>query len=241
MAIVLIFVGLAFSLILLLWGGSLLAQAWLYQSPADRMVPRSVVCGSVLAFFLTLWCGLERLTPGKYDALFSFSSTEAIPIQSFFAIQKNAAGVEKKIEFVKKPGGNGKSLDFTDAKGQPWKRNSSEWMVVALEVQEKDKAEPTRFNTKLDRNGNFPKDADPLIFIDASGRKIGSDALGFIYRNKSGLFVANIFLNFLHLALWIGALWYGMRFNFWHAVSGAFFIWILIMLAILPVLFNQVH
>jgi hypothetical protein len=52
--------------------------------------------------------------------------------------------------------------------------------------------------------------------------------------------VGNFFANFLHLALWVVVLWFGMRFALGHAVGIGLVLWALTMLAVQPALFGLV-
>lgn len=238
MILVVIFLALAFVFILLLWGGGMLAQGWLYQAPADRLPIRAAACGTLMAAYLTVWTALDRSTPGKYETLFDFTTQEVTSIDAFESVMKGASGDEKIVPFKKKPGTGGATRDFVDDKGQPWIKNTSERMTVAILVREKDKSEPTRFKANLDEKGNFPRDLADLRYTDDSGRTLTADALGHIYRRKTGVLFANLFLNFLHLALWAVALWLGMRFNWWHGVGLALAIWVFLMVAVQPLLFK---
>lgn len=239
MILVLIFGALAFVFILLLWGGGMLLQGWWYQGPADRMPIRAAACGGAMALFLTLWCALDRANPGKYETLFDFSPEEVTPIDSFDSVMRSKSGDEKKVTFHKKPGASGATRDFVDDKSQPWIKNTSDRMTVAIDVHEKGKNGVTRFKANLDKDGNFPKDLTELRYTDEAGRHITADSLGNIYRRKTGVLLANIFLNGLHLVLWAIALWLGMRFSLWHAVGLALAIWALLMLTVQPLLFKM--
>jgi hypothetical protein len=242
--LVLIFFALAFVFILLLWGGSMVLQGYLYQGPADKLPIRAAACGAVMALFLTLWCAIDRATPGKYETLFDFSPQEVTEIDAFESVMVSESGDEKRILFRRKPGTAGATRDFyndgdsKDEKGKPWIKNTSERKTVAILAYEKDKSEPTRFNANLDEKGNFPRDLADLRFTDTNGRWITADSLGHIYRSKLGTLFWNLLLNLLHLILWAVVLWLGMRFNFWHAVGLGLVMWLFMMIAVQPMLFK---
>ncbi len=238
MILVLIFFALAFVFILLLWGGGMFLQGWFYQGPADRMPIRAAAAGGVMAVFFTLWTALDRASPGKYETLFDFSPVEVTEIDAFDSVMKSATGDEKIVAFRRRPGTGGATRDFIDDKGQPWIKNTSDRMTVAIRVHEKGKSEPTRFNANLEK-GNFPRELSDLRYVDESGRYLTADSLGHIYRRKTGVLFANLFLNFLHLALWIVVLWLGLRFSFWHAVGLGLVMWFFLMVAVQPMLFKM--
>jgi len=152
---------------------------------------------------------------------------------------KKANGEETSIHYSKRLGSKGSTSDFFDAKGLPWKKNTSESMAVAILIQEKDKPEPTRFNAKLDPDGNFPRNLIDLRYVDEAGRYMSADALGRVVRKKSGVLFANLFLNFFHFVLWWAVLWFGMRFSLWHACGLALPLWLFTMVIVQPALFNQ--
>lgn len=252
-----VFVVLAFVLILFLWGGSMLMQGWWYQLPAERMPLRAAVSGSLLALFLTLWCMLDaRSGGGKYDTLFEFTPVESTDYDAFDCIMKRANGEEAApVRYQKQAGSKGTTTDFIDANRQAWKRNTSDSMAVAILIQEKDKPEPTRFNANLEPQKNakgevqkdaegkpilgFPREAVGLRFVDSTGRYMTVDSLGRVYRRKAGVLYANLALNAMHFLLWWLVLWLGMRFSVWHAFSLAFALWFFTMVAVQPVLFNK--
>lgn len=241
MTLGLIFALLAFVIILSLWGGSMVLQGWLYQNPADRMPIRAAAGGLLMASFLTLWCYIDSREPGKYDTLFEFSALEVTDHDSFDAVMKKRNGDELIIPYKKQAGTKGATSDFVDGKGQRWRKNTSDSMAIAVLIHEKDKNEPTRFKANLDKNGNFQGEISQIRYTDDSGRYMDADALGRVYRNKTGVLFANIFLNVIHFVLWWMVLWFGLRFSFWHACGIALTIWMFVMLAVQPVLFNQVR
>jgi len=236
--LVLLFFVLAFAITLFLWGGSMVLQGWLYQDPADRMPLRATAGGSLMALFLTLWCLIDARSGGKYDTLFEFSPIEITNVDSFDSILKTNQPNETIVPYHKKIGTRGSSSDFIDAKGALWAKNTADSMVVAILVRDKDKAEPVRFNANLDPQGNFPRDKTELRFTDAAGRYMMVDSLGRIYRKKTGVLLANLLLNGLHFILWWAVLWFGLRYNLWHAFCLAFAIWLFTMVGIQPMLFT---
>jgi len=236
--LLLVFILLAFVLTLFLWGGSMLLQGWLYQNPAEHMPLRSAISGTIMASFLTGWCFIDARSGGKYDTLFEFSPVEIIEVDSFTSLLKTAQDKELTVDYTKRIGTRGSSGDFFDPKGTPWAKNTSDTMVVAILVKEKDKAEPTRFNANLDAKGNFPRDKTEIRYTDASGRYMPVDSLGRIYRKKTGVLIANLLLNGVHFLLWWAVLWFGVRYTIWQACGLAFVIWMFMMVGVQPVLFN---
>ena len=151
MIFAIVFVLLAFVLILLLWGGSMVLQGWLYQNPADHLPIRAAAGGTAIAVFLTLWCYLDSRSGGKYDTLFEFSPEEIVDYDAFDTVMKGTGDDETVVHYTKRVGTKGATADFFDAKGQPWKRNTSDTMAVAILIKEKDKPEPTRLQSQYRR------------------------------------------------------------------------------------------
>jgi hypothetical protein len=231
---------LLFVFTLLLWGGSMLLQGWLYQDPAAQMPLRAALGGFVMAGFFTLWNYVDAKSGGgKYDTLFEFSPMEVTDHNAFDSVMKRAAGEPITIHYHKRAGSRGASADFVDDKGQPWKRNTSESMVVAILLTEKDQPEPTRFDANLDKNGNFPAQASDLRFTDKQGRYMTVDSLGRVYRKRSGVLFAALLLNGLHFVLWWMVLWLALRYTIWHAFGLAFVLWLFLMVAVQPVMFGM--
>jgi hypothetical protein len=56
---------------------------------------------------------------------------------------------------------------------------------------------------------------------------------------RFGLFVANVFLNLLHLALWFALLWLLLDYQWPHALGLAIVLWLLMTLTFLPLLLGQ--
>jgi hypothetical protein len=237
-ALLVVFLLLAIVFILVLWGGSTLMQGWLYQSPANHMPARAAAAGAALAAFFTIWCWLDVKNPGKYDTLVNFSTIEVTDHDSFESVMRKKNGSETITVFKKRAGSNGATSDFADAKGHSWARNTNDSMAVAILIRDKDAPAAVSFKANLDAKGNFPSNAQ-LIYTDDSRRWMGAEALGRVHRRKSGVLFANIFLNALHFVLWWMALWACLRFSIWHAFGFAAVLWVFLMLAVQPVLFNQ--
>ncbi|MBX9584133.1 MAG: hypothetical protein K2X87_27865, partial [Gemmataceae bacterium] len=60
MTVLLTFALVAAALFVLFWGGSLLAQGYLYQQPAEYLPARAAVAAAVVAGFLTFWVWLDK-------------------------------------------------------------------------------------------------------------------------------------------------------------------------------------
>jgi hypothetical protein len=106
-------------------------------------------------------------------------------------------------------------------------------------IQEKDKDQPTRFNAQFDpQTGGFS--AEGVRFVEERGsRYIDSGHIGHVIKSRGSLVFMNVLLNLVHFAVWLAAIWFGLRFNFWHAFGLAGIMWLLMTLAVVPILFQQ--
>ena len=109
-------------------------------------------------------------------------------------------------------------------------------MVVAILVKEKDQAEPTRFDAKLDPGDKFP--VNGLRYHQANTtRYMDEVSLGTIHRVRSWGLIGNLFANFLHLAIWCVVWWLVMRFEIGNAIAIGLVFWAITMFVVQPPLF----
>jgi hypothetical protein len=238
-SIVLTFLLVTAALVVLFWAGTLLAQAWLYEQPADRLGLRAAVGGLALGLFFAFWCWLDRGSPGKYDTLFNFGGEDQVEFAAFDAIRKTATGTEQKVHYTRPVGPGGvRGKTFTDPDGKVWSRSSSDYMTVAILVKDKPDGEPVRYDAEL--AGNAYKYPAQLQFREANGRRyINEGTLGLLFVPRTGVVIGALALNLLHLILWFVVLWLVLEFQWPHALGLAAGLWLAMMLAVMPVLFAQ--
>ena len=233
----LLFIGI----VVVLWAGSIYLQGWLYNAVASKMPLRAVVGGLVVSGFLTGWCFIYTADPGRFDTLINFSREKTDGVyHEIESIRKVGKDEKKPVKYVRSPGGRGATTEFLTTDGQKqWTRSDSEGMVVAILVKEKDKAEPTRFEAKLDAGGKFP--VSGLRYLQPnSSRYMDEASLGTIYRVRSWSLLGNLGANFLHLAVWCLVLCFVMRFEFGNAVGLGLGLWGVTMLAVQPAIFGLI-
>jgi hypothetical protein len=220
--------------IVLLAAGALTLQGYFYTEPVEGLVWRAAVAGAAVGAFVSFWCLIDRRSPGKYDTLFDFATEEKKEVTEFKAIRKDRAGNETAVAYARTPGLAGQSL-FKDGTGNLFKRSASDYMVVAIEIEENGEAK--RFNADLDEKGNFK---DTLVYKEANGRRIMQEQpLGQVVEYRRGVLVLNLLLNFGHLLLWFLMLWLVLRFQWSHALGLAAALWLLMTLMIMPLLFAR--
>lgn len=238
MLLLIIFAALVVILAAALWIASVILQGYLYNDLADRLPLRALGSAAVLALFLTAWCAVYRADPGRFDTLTNFKTETLDGVYDEFQSVRRVGKEERPpVRFVRR----GESNDFVSADGgKPWNRSDADGLVVALLVKEKRKDQPTRFDANLQPDGTF-RPRDQNRYEAQGGRRYMDEvALGKVYRVRSFAYLGNFFANFLHLALWAVALWFGMRFALGHAIGIGLVFWAVAMLVVQPTLFGLV-
>jgi hypothetical protein len=120
--------------------------------------------------------------------------------------------------------------EYRDSKTQrPWNPSG----VKAIELTHD--GVQYRFEPSETETGAYP------IFVSDTGwrlRVFDSGPTGIPEIFRTGRFLANLLLNFLHLALWFVCLWLLVRFQWSHALGFAFCLWLLFTLALLPLMLD---
>ncbi|HEY8504846.1 MAG TPA: hypothetical protein VIL46_09710, partial [Gemmataceae bacterium] len=221
MVLALIFVLTTVGLTALFWGGSLLAQGYLYNLPASRLELRAVAAGTAMGLFLTGWVWLDQKNPGRYDTLFDFSQYDIKRFDRFEAVKKNRAGVEKTVVYERRGGGR-RGSDYLDPQGRPFVKNDADSMVVAIVVEEDGR--PVRFNATLDAQGRFVP-SEEFYKEEGGDRYMTETGVGQVLDPRLGVLFANLLLNLVHFLLWFVLLWLVLRFQWAHALGLAFVLW----------------
>ena len=221
-------------LMVLLWVGGLFVQGYIYTEPAPQVVWGAPAAGALLALFFTWWCyavasaGDARPLDIPYDSIFRFSTDVEMvkePVPELWAVKKNNEKVKYKrhrIDQIK--------YEYKDTSEAQRRWNGSG--VVAIELEHD--GEKYRFDEGKTTAGAFP------FFVNEKGWQMtvtesrGPTGIPKIFR--TGRFLANLFFNFTHLALWFVGLWLLMRFQWAHALGIGFCLWLLFTLAILPMM-----
>lgn len=222
---------------LVLWGGSVFLQGWLYNDLAKKLPLRALAGGAILALFHTGWCAIYKVDPGRFDTLYSFK-TEVLDgkYDEFESIRKVGKNEEKPVKFVRK----GESADFESADSRKlWHRSDADGMVVAVLIYEKGSKEPTRFNANLTDDGKFRQTDETRYEADGGKRYMDLNGMGKVYRKRSMAILGNLIANLLHLAVWVAVLWPVMRFTLGHAIGIGLALWGITMI-LQPALFGFV-
>lgn len=236
------------------WGGSLFAQGYFYQNPADRLPLRAAVAALVVGLFVGFWLWLDQKHPGTYDTFFAFSGETTREFSEFEAvrwefdpttkgIRKDAQGNPVEVTTKYKKVAGGKAATFVeDGTSKKFVTQSTDSMTAALIVN--DESGPIRFKAVLkkdDRTGtlNYISDQNERRFVEENGdRYVKHTQIGVIYAPSGGVVFVSLLLNFLLFAVWFLALWPVLKFTWGHALGFSAVMGIVMMLFILPMLFK---
>lgn len=231
-----------FALAVLLWAGTLGLQGLVYSEPADKLFWRGPAAGAALGVFVAGWCLLNyrmyaddlQSDPTQLqlplDTVFRFQPTQTRAVDQFWSVKGEQETVFRKV------GVGEHGIEYRDAQGNPWSKADTEAIVKAIIVE--DGNQKLRFEPNLGRDGKFTtKEAFPG-FRAVNGRQY-MDSLGRVSSFRWGRFVMNIFFNALHFGLWFVVLWLVLRFQWPHALGLAVVCWVVMTLAVLPMLFDR--
>jgi len=235
--LLIVFAALLAIFALVLWGLSVFLQGWLYNDLARKLPLRALGGAAALALFHTAWCAIYKEDPGRFDTLYSFK-TEVLEgsYDEFQSVRKVGKNEQKPVKFIRR----GESTDFEAVETRKiWNRSDADGMVVAVLIQEKGSKEPTRFNANLNPDGTFPQTSDHRYETDNGRRYMDHNSMGKVYRKRSMAIMGNLFVNLLHLAVWVAVLWPVMRFTLGHAIAIGLGLWVITMI-LQPAMFGLV-
>lgn len=230
----LVFLVTAAALIVLLWVGTVFFQGYIYTEPTREIHWQAPAAGAALALFYTLWFVLiansSEASPTNipYDSLFRFSPTVDRYKEDPKELLVERKGSTEPIKYVLKKEGNARP-SYRTASGTGWPAAG----VEAITVKTKD--DTARYQRR-------PSTGEYEQFVDSEGwtlRVYSEGPVGVPIKFRWGRFLGNLFLNFLHLGLWFAVLWLLLRFQWTHALGFAIVAWLVITLAILPMMLEQ--
>lgn len=244
----------------LFWGGSLVAQGYLYNQPADMLPLRAAIAAVLVGGFITMWVAIDRRTPGKYDTFFEFAGERTHENSEFEAIRWQAIPSGNKIGFKKKDQSeekveitsrvkrtSGKSGGFVDElTGKTFALNGSmpdgtQYLTGAVIARDED-GNPVRFNADVkedDRSGAIYVGEVPTFKEPKGTRYIRGDQMGRVIIPSTGTVALALLVNAMLFVVWFIAGWPILRFNWGHALGLAAVFGLLSMLVLMPLLFKQ--
>jgi hypothetical protein len=210
-----------------LWAGTLFLQGYIYSEPVAKIYWRAPAAAAVLAAFYGLWTSLEYRNPGNYPGQFQFTSSDDRQVPELWSVNQG-----KETHYVMRKSARGLPEYLDKEAGRPWQRSEA---ILIKEGEEK-----VRFTAEKDAKGHYKIDTGKsLRYVDPQGRVMTEDRLGQLSEARRGRLFGNIFLNLGHLAVWFLAAWLILRFQWTHALGVAVVFWLLMTLAILPMILTQ--
>jgi hypothetical protein len=245
--LLLVFVLTGMTLTVLLWVITVFLQGYYYTEPTSGIAWQAPAAGFGLALFLTLWCLLIVNSDGAsptnlpYDTVFRFSPTVDMfknreSAKELWAVRKGvkepvAYKLKKKVLFI-----GGDPVSFYEEANivapKPWNPSGVEAIIL------KDGNETYRFVPLSRKEGQgYQEFGDESGWVMREYTESGPDGRPSAFR--WGRFLGNLFLNFTHLGLWFVAFGLVLRFQWGHALLLAIILWLVMTLAILPMLLDQ--
>jgi hypothetical protein len=239
---------LAAGLVAVLWTGTLIVQAYLYNQPVQGIAWRAPVAGAVIGLFYWGWCQAVLAVPGKYDTLFRFAPTDQIEYSEFTAVKRYPlTGREEQEQFALKTGGGGRRTYYSKQTRKLFQRSTTDYLVVAIIVKEPNSDTETTFKAVLDKRKVGDKEEEffriePNInaakYVAPDGREMFDDQLGLVTQSSTLVIVGTLTLNLLHYLLWLTVFWPLLRYGLGMALGLATSFWLLLTLFILPLIFD---
>jgi hypothetical protein len=237
-------------------GGSLVAQGYLYQAPADHLPLRALAGALLVGLFVTFWVWIDKRNPRKYDTFFEFAPYETKTFDEFEAVRwvspdgtrfkVDAAGnkVEVPVKFHR--GVGGKSSTFFDEKtGTEFKMNgvnktNESFMTAAILVKPEANGEPVRFNARLgpDKRSYAKGDEGRRFDEEKGSRYVQADLLGVMFVPSNMTVFLALVLNLVHFVIWFVAFWLILHFTRGHAFVLAVSFGLITMILVMPLLFR---
>jgi hypothetical protein len=233
---------LAISLVVVVWVGTYLLQGYIYTEPTTGLLWQAPVTGILLTIVFVIWALSIALaqptTAAANPFLFSpWTDMAKEPAPRIFAVKKSQLkSSEGKdgdiIPYVAKRNDQGRTIyrEDTATQPRPWQSSGD---IIAIEIPNEDKSR-TRYERVISDAGEE--------FISKDGLVIKTDTngpTGIPTKFSIGRLVWNLSLNIIHLLVWYLGLWLILRFQNLHALGLAIVMWLIMTLAILPMVLSS--
>jgi hypothetical protein len=231
---------LFFSVMAVLWAGTLFLQAYLYSEPVSQIYWRAPAAALALAAFLGLWCSLDYRRPQAYNPTLLFEARSNVKdpqVDRFWAVIN-----KQEVLYTKTSNPKGRPEYHQSNTGKVWSAASADGMTKAIVIEEE--GQKVRFNADLTPDGNFKKDKDGYVAYreeGGKGRKMTDAYVGRLEVPHGSTTFLIILLSLLHLLVWFLGLWLLLRFQWGHALGLAVVLWLVLTLTIVPMLFAKVE
>ncbi len=247
--------GLIFGVLLAI--GTLIIQGTFYTEPTSGVLWQAPATAGGITLFLLLWCFLNasssmaRKDFVPYPTIFAFPSSVSLTPESlpgFWSVKgtgpkklvqneegkwvyAESSGATKKVKYVLKKkvevSGNLVAAHYVEASNtsRPWNPDGVVAIIIEYDGRE------IRFD-RTDVEGeeaySFESDDGWTMRMYRNGGATTPS------RFPIGLFLACLFLNGVHLALWFTGLWLILRFQWFQALMIALAFWAPVTLIALP-------
>jgi hypothetical protein len=251
--LVLILLLIGFVVAVLLWVGTLFVQSYIYSQPTEGLPWRAPIAGGAIALFLAVWCLIDYRASNPLrnemplDTVFSFSASETYPVKpidKFWSVAKRGGQEERTLYTRRQTAQTMGRFEYrSQEKNRPWSRDAEGGGLVTAIILPDDNGQEVRYN--LDLPGGKFKEGELARYVrdDNRGDALTEDDVksGQRTRSRWDLLVLNVFFNLLHLGLWFAIFWPLLRFQWLHALGLAVAFWLVMTLAILPMVLAQVN
>jgi hypothetical protein len=213
-----------------LWGGTRLIQAALYEFAIPDLYWRAPAAAAVMTVYLGLWTVLNyrAAEAGQaempYDNLFNFTTEQVSerPIAHFWALRGSLAVKYTKRDLAGMP----PRYEYLDPDGRPWQAARAR-DVEAIVIKEGSS------------DVYFKPVPEQHRYVEEGGKRyLADEGFGRIMTPRSGGSFLRVLLNVGHFVAWFLSLWLLLRFQWPHALGLAAALW-LMMTFVMPSIFRS--
>jgi hypothetical protein len=246
------------SLIVVLWGGTIFIQGYVFTEPSAGIAWRAPVLAALLTVGYAIWCLLVAFSSEAsssnipINTIFRFTPKEDMlrrPAAKLWAIkaERNKTAADKAGETVLYQSQhvrgklNQEKFQYIDADAKlPWSSSND---VIAIEIQPEGEPAKMRFDVLKLQSGRFDlvdtNRGQYRQFVSSDGWVITEyeeGPSGLPVRFRWSRFLLNVFFNAAHFGAWFLGLWFVLRYQWLHALGLAAVMWLVMTLVILPMM-----
>jgi hypothetical protein len=239
----LLVIGLGLGVVL--YVGSLFLQGYIYTEPSQGLYWQAPAAAAILIVFIFFWTLLitnsatASPTDIPYDALFRFNRYVDMveqPVKELTAVHKDNKKLVYKLHKEVRFEGSTRAY-YVEKKSLERGVTTPNWNPDNLkEIRITHNGEEMVFElqpTGTGANLEFVHSGTGYTFVD-----YGDGPDGIPRASRWSRFLANLLLNFFHLALWFVCLWLLLRFQWGHALGLGLVSWLLVTLVFMPMLLD---
>ena len=248
MTLLLTFFGCVLALTAFFWLIAYAVQSYLYSQPANLLPVRAVVCGLLMALFLTGWTysNTRATHKDKYGTFFDMQPTDRVDLRKFEAVRqyqiKGSDGKlkEETVAFAFDVNRNDRFYQV-DKPSDPFMLNSSLFITTALLIPDDDTGEKkSRFIPEMDNGAYVRDDGEAVMFNEEDGsRYLSTDNLHHLYIPSTGALIVALLFNAMLFVVCFGIFWYGLQFSVGPALALTALFGVPTILILMPLLFDQ--